>query len=157
VQNKQSGPAESSALGVAIKFLATSERFEAEVRNKLREFDPDDVEKAIERLKERNLINDRRTAQSLYRARDGRRAVGSFRLGQELRRRGAPQEIVAELCEAADEPDRARTVLRLKYPLGDEPTQDPKMREKAFRFLVGRGFGFEMAHNAIRDYFTVDV
>ncbi len=149
--------ASKTALGVALKFLATSERFEQEVRFKLQEFEPDEVEQTIAYLKGKNLINDRRAAEALCRTREGRRAVGSFRMEQELKRRGASEEIVSELCQNLDEAVRAATVLASKFSLRLETRPDPKLKDKAFRFLLSRGFGYETAHNAIRDFFAVDV
>jgi regulatory protein len=146
-----SSPLQNTALSVAVKFLAHSERFESEVRKKLSQFDPDEIEAAISKLKIQNILNDQTTAERFVKSREGRKSIGSFRLTQELRQRGAPEDVIAEVCGPGDDEARAIELLSLKF------LNQPELKAKAYRFLLSRGFGFETAHNAVRNFFSVDV
>ena len=139
------------ALEIAIKYIAHTERFESEVRRKLAEFDPTEVESTISILRLKNILNDRRVTESFCRSRAGRKGIGVYRLEHDLRTRGAPEELIAEFCSGEGEEGKAKTALAAKF------VPEPSLKPKAFRFLLSRGFSFEIAHNAVCEFFSEDV
>jgi SOS response regulatory protein OraA/RecX len=141
-----------SALATALKKLSAADKFEAEIRASLAEHSQANVDCVIDTLKQRRILDDRKTTQNLIERRSGRRAVGDEKLRAELIARGAPEEIVDE-CLAnlggADEAQRMRDALAAKF----KPTDD---RVKGARFLLSRGFAEDGIEGALDDFFRSD-
>lgn len=140
----------SAALGVALRRLETSDRYEAEVRKALSKFDSDVVERVVQYLHGQRFLDDRRTTEHVVDRNEGRSAIGAERLRANLERRGAPEALIdAVVADAAEsEPDRARAVLAAKYR---EPK--PEDRAKAGRFLYARGFTEEVIESCLDQFF----
>lgn len=101
------------------------------------------VEKVVQFLLERKLLNDNKTTQNLIERNSGKRAVGIERLRAELEKLGAPDEsIERHLADGPNESELALEALRAKYK-----TETP--RAKAGRFLYGRGFSQEAVESAL--------
>ncbi|MDR2686192.1 MAG: recombination regulator RecX [Oscillospiraceae bacterium] len=102
----------------------------------------EDVDRAIERLIELDLLNDERYAQRLAEALS-RKGYGARGIAFELRKRGLSEEIEPP---APDE-ERIGELLRSKYAakLGDE-----KGRQSAFNALVRKGFSYSDVKAAMR-------
>lgn len=140
----------ASALELALRGLRASDRYESEVRDSLRAFAPAIVDRVVERLKERGLLNDARTTHEAVVRNSGRRAVGDERLREKLARRGAGEELTHRvLAEAAvGESERAQMVLAAKFP-----DRTPEDRLRAGRFLGSRGFAGETIEAALNAAF----
>src|SRR5471030_73987 len=80
-----------AALELALRKLKQKDRYEAEVRGFLGEFDSNTVECVIRFLKDRRIIDDSKTTQNLIERQSGTRAVGLEKLRAELLERGAPE------------------------------------------------------------------
>ena len=131
-----SDPTYKEALELALRKIGTRDRFEAEVRSFLSEFSPDIVERVIQFLKDRRIINDTRTTQNLIERQTGKRLVGIERLRAELLERGAPEETVeAVLSSKSLEGESQRMLDALEAKFSPEDS-----RAKAARFLFSRGF-----------------
>lgn len=136
------------ALGIAIRRLETSDRFESEVRTALRRFPEDIVSRVVAELTQRGFLNDGRTLSGVVARNQGRRAVGDALLTERLARKGIDEASVQDaLIDALPEPERIREILIRKY----QPTDDPA---KAGRFLYSRGFSEDAIESALADYFT---
>ena len=74
------------------------------------------------------------------------RGSGSRLVKLQLRKRGLSAEYVETALEktAGLEPGAARRALEYKLRLLSRETDPRKKREKAFRFLVGRGFSMDV-------------
>ncbi len=70
------------------------------------------------------------------------RGSGSRMIRWKLRQRGLPPEAVSSALQehADDEPEAARSALELKWRLLARESDPRRKREKALRFLLGRGF-----------------
>jgi SOS response regulatory protein OraA/RecX len=136
----------STAMEVALKRLAASDRFESEVRTALSMFPPEIVDRVVTHLKERRMLDDSRTTEQLLLQNQGRRAVGAERLRAKLERRGAPDSVVERAAAEATEGDgeRARLLIASKYP-----DRTSKERNRAARLLYSRGFGEEAIEAAL--------
>ena len=95
---------------------------------------------AIRYFKERNLINDERFAFRYSAARLGSRPRGPRLLEFELARKGIEKklikQVVGKMFEAKPEMEFAREAIKRKFGRRIE-------REKAYRFLLRRGFSFD--------------
>ena len=77
--------------------------------------------------------------------------MGLERIARELARRGvAPDLIDAALCDRTTqaELDTALILLEQRFPA---PPADDRERDRAWRLLVRRGYGPELAYEAVRE------
>ena len=130
----------------ALTMLSRRELSEAQIRTRLarREFEDDDIEAAVERLRQDGTLNDRRVALAAARLESSVRHRGRARVIQKLRSLGIDGEVaesaVNEVFEEVDEGallDRAFE-RRLR---GQTPKDlDDKGRARMVRGLVAQGF-----------------
>jgi regulatory protein len=133
----------------ALTMLSRRELSEAQVRTRLarRQFEDDEIEAAVERLRQDGTINDRRVALSAARLESAIRHRGRARVIQKLRTLGIDSDTAAaavdEVFEEVDESallDRAFD-RRLK---GQSPAElDEKARARIVRGLAAQGFPFD--------------
>ena len=101
------------------------------------------VKRILERLKERECLDDARCARQFVRQRSELRKQGAFRIARDLRARGVPdRHIEAALAERAAESDesalvRARLVRRMKTLRGP---LDERGKASIYRSLLRAGF-----------------
>lgn len=129
--------------------LSRRELSESQVRARLarKEFEDDEIEAAVERLRQDGTINDRRVALSAARLESAIRHRGRARVIQKLRSLGidsdTAESAVNEVFEEVDEGallDRAFE-RRLK---GTAPAElDDKARARIVRGLAAQGFPFD--------------
>ncbi|MGE0863653.1 MAG: regulatory protein RecX [Vicinamibacterales bacterium] len=133
----------------ALTMLSRRELSESQVRTRLarKEFEDDEIEAAVERLRQDGTINDRRVALSAARLESAIRHRGRARVIQKLRSLGidgdTAESAVNEVFEEVDEAallDRAFE-RRLK---GQAPADlDDKARARIVRGLAAQGFPFD--------------
>ena len=112
----------------------------------------EDVESVIEHLIRRKLIEDRRTTQNLVVRMSGRRAAGAEKLRAELKRRGAPEEIIEE-CLAEISPADQRRAMLDALSAKFKPSDD---RVRGARFLLSRGFAEDEIEGPLDEFFQQD-
>jgi len=140
----------------ALTMLSRRELSEAQVRTRLarREFEDDDIEAAVERLRQEGTLNDRRVALAAARLESTVRHRGRARVMQKLRTLGIDGDVaesaVSEVFEEVDEGallDRAFE-RRLR---GQAPKDlDDKGRARIVRGLAGQGFSIEAVLKRLR-------
>jgi len=140
----------------ALTMLSRRELSEAQVRARLarREFEDDDIEAAVERLRQDGTINDRRVALAAARLESTIRHRGRSRVIQKLRTLGLDSDVaesaVNEVFEEVDEGallDRA-FARRLR---GQAPKDlDDKGRARILRGLAAQGFPFDAIMKRLR-------
>lgn len=131
----------------AMNYLARREHSRAELARKLAPHDEADVIAALlDQLEQENLLSNTRYAEALAHSRAGRH--GSARLKSELREKGVPEAILAEVVAQARDGDlaAARGVWLKKF---GSPPVDAKERAKQQRFLLGRGFPAEVVRRVV--------
>jgi regulatory protein len=143
-----------SAYQIALDLLSRRDHFQRELVEKLRTrgVPADEIDAAIERCAELDLINDHRVAERFVEVRAADRGWGPHRLAAELRRRGIPAEdaerlsdLTADLAAAA-----MRTALRkaeVRAPAGW--WRDGQRRARMVSSLITRGFEAEVAIAAV--------
>ena len=133
---------------LALRKLKTKDRYEAEVRSFLSEFDEDTVERVIRFLIDRRIIDDTKTTQNLTERNTGKRLVSLEKLRAELLERGAPEETLDAVI-GQDFENKCSGMLDLlarKF----SPTDS---RAKAARFLYSRGFSEEEIESVLDRFF----
>lgn len=140
----------------ALRLLAARDYTEARLKTRLcaREFTAADAESVVTRLVTEGWLDDRRFAERFA---ESALASGRFfgrRLVQEMRRRGVPGELAGESARSAiqdrDETGDACVALIRKYPGFGHSEAGERERRRVFSFLQRRGFGADIALEAMR-------
>jgi len=143
------------AFEAALKVLSRRAVTEKQLTDKLYEkgFLAESVSYAVERAKEYRYVDDREYAKTFieFNGKD----KGGKRIKKELTDKGINAEIIAEALAGCDEEglplydesEKAAEVLR-KYLKGNIP-ESIKEKDKAYRYMVGRGFGYEVIAKAM--------
>lgn len=137
----------------AMNLLARREHSVTELTTKLlkAEFDRDDIDAVIEKLKTAGLQSDQRFTEDYLRYRS-QRGFGSQRIRQELKERGVADDLIkTALQEAEIDWFSLATTVRCKR-FGEQSPDDYKDRAKQQRFLQYRGF----THEQITESFTTE-
>jgi regulatory protein len=133
-----------SASARAVNYLANREHSAHELAQKLSKagFDAEEVENAIQQLKEAGLQSDFRYAESFIQSR-ANRGYGAVRISMELKERGVAADIITECMNQAeiDWFTLAADVRSKRF--GEEMPDDYKSKAKQQRFLQYRGFTHE--------------
>jgi regulatory protein len=134
-----------SALDAVLRCLSRREHSQKELRDRLKRqgHAPEKIEEALERAVEMGYQSDERFARSLVRFKGARK--GNRQLNQLLNQHRLPKEMVEEALEQG-ESELTRAVATMRRFEGKTP--DPALRQKVTRFMVGRGFGFDVIKKA---------
>ncbi len=131
----------------ALNLLARREHSRLELAHKLAAHgETDEIARLLDELEQDHLLSDSRYAEDLAHARAGRH--GSLRLQADLRDKGVPAAVIAEVVHnaAASDLEAARVVWTKKF--GALP-RDATERARQLRFLAGRGFPPEVARRVL--------
>lgn len=145
--------------------LNIRERSEKEIRDYLRQLsfkrklkEKDElseiiIEALIEKLKKRDLINDLRFAREWTDARRKSKNKGINALKSELFQKGIAREIVDEVLSAESEISEeslATQALKKKLRLWQN-LPEMEYKQKALRFLMGKGFNYDLAKEVVEN------
>ncbi|WP_163194355.1 recombination regulator RecX [Clostridium thermarum] len=137
----------------ALKYLERSYKTEKELRDKLykKGYDETTVQGTVAFLKEYNFLNDEKYIE-IY-IKDKQKRSGKNKLKYDLIKKGIDEEIIQEFTskmEAGVEDDTAESLAAKKYQIIiKRETDKKKIYEKLLRFLVNKGFSWEIAKKAI--------
>ncbi|WP_377159152.1 regulatory protein RecX [Roseateles sp. UC29_93] len=106
----------------------------------------DEVDAVLDWLKANAYLDESRFVESRIHVRSQR--FGQRRIEQELAQHGLALDAEQRSTLVAGELDRACELLRHKF--GDGPALDAAALAKRLRFLIGRGFGSDLARRAVR-------
>lgn len=138
-----------AAMDALARLVAARERSTHEVSTRLKDkgFDEDVVEQAVKRGCTCGLLDDERFARSYVKDKSNA-GWGKRRIEQELYRYGLRLEVFAGYPEEFfcqdDELAHALKALERHHSRSKNP------RQAAYRYLVGKGFSFEIASAAIK-------
>jgi len=140
------------ARDVAWTALNRRERTVAELGRLLaaKRVEPAAIETVLGELREQGYLDDASYAQRF--AEDRRRldAWGSERIERRLLSLGIDRELIAAAIGEQDhmgEIEAALEILARRFP---EPPRTPRDRDRALGVLVRKGYGLELAHDALR-------
>jgi len=134
-----------SAYIAALKMLGRRELSERQVRQRLtrRAYDGDEIEAAIERLKQDRSIDDERAARAMAHAETSLKKRGRLRVKQRLEAAGiAPatiQRTIQDTFETLDADALIASALQ-KRLRGREQIADDREFQRLYRYLVSQGF-----------------
>jgi len=140
------------ARDLAWRALNRRERTEAEMARHLagKRVEPAAIETVLGELREQGYLDDASYARRF--AEDRRRldAWGAERIERRLRSLGIDPELIAAAVgeqDAGGEMEAALEILARRFP---EPPQTPRERDRALGVLLRKGYGLELAHDALR-------
>lgn len=142
----------------AVKLLGFSARSEKELTDRLsKDYSIDICHKVIEMLKKYGYINDEAFSAAFVNDSFKYKGWGSRKIKAELKQKGIGDEEIALAFENANLDEQTKAYEILKKRLKGNNLPDYKERTKQYRYLVGRGFSYDVinaAFNALTDNFT---
>jgi regulatory protein len=139
----------SDTFTVALTLLSARELSETQLRARLtrRQHAPDDIDRAIARLKGDRTLDDRRVARALARMETSIKHRGRARVMQKIRQAGISasiaEEAIKEVFEDVDESELLHRALERRLR-GKTPRElDEKGRARIIRGLMAQGFRLE--------------
>ena len=111
----------------------------------------------ISSLLDDGYIDDLRVARSLIQSRRGRKAEGQRALQQRLLQAGIPRPVIDEASEVMPDDEvsildlsEERLMPELRKQIGMDSFDAEKWMNKAFRFLLSRGYSTSLAMDTLR-------
>jgi len=147
-----------SLLNKAYFFLKFRPRSEKEVRDylykkiKSKHWSRDDADKVLKELKGEDLIDDQKFVDWFVRNRTTLKPKGQRLLTRELKQKGISDDLIEKYFSenTVDEESLALKILEKRWPR--YRNLDSRSRfEKAARFLMSRGFSFDLTKKTIED------
>ena len=138
-----------------LKMLGRRELSEHQVRQRLarKEYEPDEIDQAIARLREERAINDQRVAEAIARTETGIRKRGKVRVRMQLERAGISKETARQAIDSVFESVDDDALLESslgKRLRGRETIADDREFARLFRYLIGQGFESDRVMQALR-------
>ena len=138
----------------ALQQLARRELSEAQLRQRLsrRGFTPDDIDSAIDRLRQDGSLDDARVAAAIARSQLSIKKRGARRVRREIEAAGITSALaeraVAEVYAEVDAD--ALMAAAIDRRLGARRLDDDREMARLYRYLVGQGFDADKAMTALR-------
>jgi regulatory protein len=145
-------PEEQRALQIAHTALSARERTVFELRSMLerKRVEPDAIDYAVAELKAAGLLDDARYAQRFAEDKRVLERWGSERIELELRRRGVPPEFLEAATSGRRREEELGAALALLAERMPARLSGDRERDRAWRFLVRKGYEPELAYEAVR-------
>jgi regulatory protein len=140
-----------SAKSVAVKLLSRREHSAFEIRDKLlkRDFNEEEITRAIAELEQGGWLSDERYAEAYIRMRQ-QKGYGPIRIAMELNERGVSENIIDEYLHQDDE--SWQHILQQQYSkkYRNKAIEDYSDKAKRIRFLQYRGFTLDAIYRLIK-------
>ena len=149
----------ASAYLTGLKMLARRELSEAQVRRRLarRQFEPDDIDTAVERLQRERALDDHRTALACARTEAHVKRHGRLRALRQIETLGIARDVartaVANVFGDLDEDLLIQQALDRRLRHGVSLEEASAVR-RVHRYLLAQGFDAARVHAAIRSRVT---
>jgi regulatory protein len=137
-----------------LRMLARRELSEAQLRQRLQRkaCEPDDIDAAIDRLKAERSLDDERVAGAIARTEANVRKRGRLRVRRQIEAAGISPAIAARAADevfAGIDPE-ALLAAALEKRLRGRSLDDPRERQRLYRYLIGQGFDHDRVLAALR-------
>lgn len=152
-------PLPKDALASALRILALREHTTYELAQKLRlkDFNDEEIETALEQCRAWNYLDDKRAARVLAKSLQ-RKGAGQNKIAFELKKRKVPQaEITKVFAELNINENQLETALKLvakKFVRVETPAEIHKQKGKIYRFLQSKGYPADIIYQVFAQYYT---
>ena len=145
-------PEEQRALQLAHAALSARDRTVSELRSVLerKRVEPEAIDQVVDQLQAAGLLDDARFAQRFAEDKRTLERWGNERIERELHRRGVPPELVEAATRGRQRQEEMRSALALLAERVPHPPVSDRERDRAWRLLVRKGYGAELAYEAVR-------
>lgn len=130
---------------ICVNALARREYSQAELKQKLNDFDVEIIHAVLNYLVEKNWQSDERFTQQYVKSKSAR-GDGPLKIKQGLSQRGIATSLAHSVIEEIDWFEIAKNVYAKKYT---QPPTTLNEKAKRQRFLAQRGFTFEQINSAM--------
>ena len=145
-----------TAFDKALTHLSASLKTEKQIRDFLSKkgYLPAVIEYVLEKLRSYRFLNDAEYAETY--TKNAAKRKGSLLIKMELKAKGISQTDIDEAMESLDENEELETAKDVlsKYMRGKTP--DVQTLQKAYRHLMGKGFGYDVIKQALSAYGEID-
>lgn len=147
------------ARSLAVSYIGISHKSSGKVTDYLsrKEVSEEISGQVVSSLIEDGYIDDMRIARSIISSRQGRKAEGRRSLQQRLYNAGISKDIVSEAFESMPEDDvsiielfDAKLMPELQKQISPDPFDAELWMNKAFRFLLSRGYSTSLSMDTLR-------
>lgn len=137
----------------ALRYLGQRAHSRTEIETKLarRDFQKEDIAKAMERLEAAGLLDDEQFAADFVRSRLGRRSASRQELRYELKKRGIEPEVLRRtLAALPEDSDYEQALQTARKKVGQLASADKTVRRRrTLALLARRGFGAEISYRVL--------
>jgi len=142
------------AKALAVRYLSMKLRTEQEVRTKLKDkgYDSVCIEQVIEELKSIGYINNKLYAQKYVFDRSKLKPLSKRLMRLELKSKGIPDDVADEVLDDWKIEDNVVAENLLKRKFGKYDLSEEKIRQKAYMFLLHRGFSHDTVTEALQSF-----
>ncbi|HIY05165.1 MAG TPA: recombination regulator RecX [Candidatus Anaerotignum merdipullorum] len=140
------------AQDTALRYLGYRMRTEAEIRKKLAEqaFSEETIEQVLVFLRKYGYCDDQVYARSFIRERLRLQPKGAYALKMELRQKGVPEQVIAEVLAETQIDEVADAVAWIvRKTRGRCPTEE-KEKKRLYAFLQRKGYHWDVIAEAFR-------
>jgi len=139
-------------LEYALYLLELRDRTEGEIREKMgrKEYEPAEIEKAIDFLKDKDFIDDERFVKRYIENKQSFGTVGKYKIRQKLMLLHLDNALIEEnLTEINPEAEYERANESAQNYLSHHQVSKEKMYEKVGRHLVSRGYEYDIVKRVL--------
>jgi len=148
----------NDAFQYALRLLNIRERTEKELLERLEKkgFNKQSIESTLNRLKELNLLNDRRAAEALLNYGITVKGLGSKGLRRFCTERGVDESILNELIDEQTDEKRAEELVRKRLPSMEHISYEKKY-QRLFGYLYRRGYSVDVIKKVLKRNLNLEV
>ncbi|NLP00591.1 MAG: regulatory protein RecX [Clostridiaceae bacterium] len=142
-----------SARERAVRYLTFKDRSENEILRKLIDagFDKTVAQNAVNELRTIGYLDDTRYAMKYLSERIRTKALSKKSLGFELKNKGIDKDIIEKALSEFETDDYEVALREGKRKFGKYDLNDKKTEQRAYRFLLHRGFSYEIVNKVIKE------
>lgn len=146
----------STALDKTLTYITAAQKTEKQIKDYLykKGYLPAVVKYVLEKLRDYRFVDDQDYAETYarnYAQRKGRRLIKL-----ELKRKGISDEHVETALEELDDEEQLEGAKRLLEKYMRTKTADRETLSKAFRYIMSKGFDYDVAKRALTAYGEID-
>ena len=146
----------NTALDKALTHVSATRKTEKQVRDFLagKGYLPMVIDYVMEKMRGYNFVNDSEYAEAYVDFSAAKKGVKLIKM--ELKNRGVAEADIDAALESVDEETQVQSALAILQKYMRSKTSDKETLMKAFRYLLGKGFFYDVAKSALSAFGDID-